>query len=363
MAGEGSIYQSGEWWIAQVSTGGRGQRRYLRRKRRRRSEAVTALAELQADRRAGVTRSRSTTGDYLAGWVATVRNLRPSTQRGYATAIELHLVPEIGAIRLADLSPIDVERMLARLAGRMSPKHLRNVHAVLRKALADARRHGMVARNVAASEYVDAPRVPDEEPASFTAAEVARLLAAADGDRIETPLRLALGTGLRQGELLGLAWEDIDLDGGRLHVRRELVRRDGTYHREELKTGSRSRRVLPLAPALVALLSVHLDAIRDAGLVPISTGPVFVTAAGVPLNGSSLTHRLYDLEAAAGVRRLPWKNLRTTFASRLFEAGVPDRVIADWLGHTRRSTTHGHYIDTANGSQERALAAVGGLLG
>ena len=362
MAGEGSVYRSGEWWVAQISLGGRVTRRYERRKRRRRSEAYAALDELRADRRAGVTRSRSTTGDYLVGWIADVRNLRPSTLHGYRVAVELHLVPEIGAIRLSDLSPLDVERALSRLADRMSPKHLRNVHAVLRRALNHAVRAGLVPRNVAGSDYVDAPRVPDREPEAFSSEEVARLLAAAAGDVAETPIRVSLGTGVRQGELLGLAWEDLDLDGGRLHVRRALVYRDGRYLREELKTGHRSRRVLPLAPELVAALRAHEGRVREAGLVPIATGPVFVSRSGGPLNGSWLTHRLYSLEERAGVRRLPWKNLRTTFSSRLFDAGVPDRTIADWMGHRRTSTTHGHYIDTAGGSQERALAAVGELV-
>lgn len=362
MAGEGSVYRSGEWFVAQISIGPRGHRRYVRRKRRRKSEAVAALAELQADKRAGVTRTRATTGDFLAAWVADVRNLRPSTRHGYQVAVELHLIPELGGIRLDELAPLDVEHALARLSERMSPKHLRNVHAVLRRALNDAVRKGMVTRNVAGREFVDAPRVPDEEPAAFTSAEVARLLLAARGDRLEAPLRVAIGTGLRQGELLGLAWEDLDLAGRRIHVRRELTRVDGRYVRAELKTGSRSRRVLPLAPELVDVLERHEAAIREEGLVPIATGPVFVSPAGAPLNGSWMTHRLYQLEERAGIRRLPWKNLRTTFASRLFEAGVSDRVIADWLGHTRTKTTHGHYIDTADASQERALAAVGAMV-
>lgn len=365
MSGEGSIYRSGAYFVAQIEAPGstRESRRYLRRKRRRKSEAVAALAELRADRRGGVTRSRETTGAFLVGWIGTVRNLRPATVSGYRAAIEYHLVPELGPIRLADLSPLDVEATLARLAGRMSPKHLRNVHAVLRRALNDAVRKGLVPRNVAGRDFVDAPRVPDREPEAFSVEEIGRLLAAAAGDVVETTLRVSLGTGLRQGELLGLAWEDVDLAASRLHVRRELVLRDGRYSREELKTGSRSRRVLPLAAELVEVLAVHEARIRDAGFVPIATGPVFVGRRGGPLNGSWLTHRLYDLEERAGVRRLPWKNLRTTFASRLFEAGVPDRTIADWLGHTRTKTTHGHYIDTADASQERALAAVGGILG
>lgn len=364
MPGEGSIYRQRDaagktiGWVAQLSLGGRQTRRYERRKRRTRDEAVAALDDMKADRRAGVRRSRMTTGDYLASWIRSVRNIKPATRRGYAAAIEYHLIPTIGHVRLSDLEPLDVEHALAKLAPRMSPKMLLNVFGVLRRALAMAKKAGLVARNVASSEYVDAPSVPDQEPEAFTPDEVARLLAAAHGDWLEAALALSIGTGLRQGELLGLAWEDIDWQRRVLHVRRELVRREGRYRREELKNGSRSRRDVPLSAGMAGVLRAHEARLRRAKFVPVAGGPVFVSQRGLPLSGSWMTHRLYKLEAAAGVRRLAWKNLRTTFASRLFAAGVPDRLIADWMGHTRTKTTQGHYIDTADANQARALAAV-----
>ena len=366
MAGDGSIYQTkdGYWWAAREAPGsGRIRRRRIRRKRRTRAEARAALAELVDELRHGVIRSPLTVGAYLAEWVDSVRNVRDNTARGYRNAVELHLVPTIGHVRLSELEPIHVERMLAELAPSVSPKHLRNIHGVLRTALNRAVRHGLVRRNVAGREYVDAPRVPDREPEAYTIDEVAKLLDAATGDWTSPAIRVSIGTGVRQGELLGLAWEDVDLETGRLHVRRALVRRRGAYYRDELKTGSRSRRVLPIAEAVAGAFREQERQVREAGLVPIATGPVFVSRSGEPLNGSWLTHRFYAIAEAAGVRRLPYKNLRTTFSTRLFEAGVPDRTIADWMGHRRTSTTHGHYIGTADGSQDRALAAVGGLLG
>lgn len=260
---------------------------------------------------------------------------------------------------MSDLSPLDVEHALARLEPAMSAKTLRNVHGVLRRALGMAKKAGVVARNVASGEFIDAPRVPDREPEAFTPDELGRVFEAAHGHWLEVAIRVSVGTGLRQGELLGLAWEDIDWHSRVLRIRRELVLRDGRYRREELKNDSRSRRDVPLAPSMVAALRQQEARVRAVGLVPIATGPVFVTSRGRPMNGSWMTHKLYQLEAAAGMwRRLPWKNLRTTFASRLFAAGVPDRTIADWMGHTRTKTTHGHYIDTANASHARALAAV-----
>ena len=360
--GEGSVYQLPDGsWMAQKSIGGRLSRRYRRRRAATKREALARLASLDAELRAGVQSSRVTVGDYLEGWVRDVRNIRPSTQHGYEVAVRLHLAPTIGGIRLAALSPLDVERMLSVLAPSMSPKMLRNVHAVLRRALNAAVRAGLVPRNVAGREYVDAPRVPTVEPQPLTAAQVRRVLDAARGDRLEALFIVAVGTGLRQGELLGLAWEDVDLDAGAIHVRRELVYRDGRYAREEPKT-DRSRRVVPLSPALVAALRAHRERLVAAGFMPIPGGPVFTSPSGGPLNGSWVTHRFYRLLADAGIPRVPFKNLRTTFASRLFAAGVPDRRIADLLGHTRTRTTQGHYIG-AGDDWAPALEAVEALVG
>lgn len=361
MAGEGSIFQLPDRrWVAQLSIGGRIGRRFRRRIRPTRTEAAAALAEMQAERRAGVSPSRLTTGAYLEQWVADARNIRPSTRNGYAAVVTYHLAPTLGDVRLAELSPLHVEHALASLGSRLAPKSLRNVHAVLRRALGQAVRAGLVTRNVAAREFVDAPRVPVEEPRSLSVDEVRRLLAAAAGDRLEALFITALGTGLRQGELLGLAWEDLDLVRGQLKVRRELVRRDGRYSRAELKT-DRSRRLVPLAPPVLEALRTHRERTISAGFVPTATGPVFTSAAGRALSGSWLTHHLYALLERAGIPRLPFKNLRTTFASQLFAAGVPDRTIADLLGHARTSTTHGHYI--AGASQEAAIEAAGRLVG
>jgi len=288
-----------------------------------------------------------------------VRNIRPTTRHGYEVVIRMHLVPAIGDFRLSALSPLHVERALSELGPRMSPKTLRNVHAVLRRALGQAVRSGLVTRNVASREFVDAPRVSVEEPRALSTDEVHRLLDVCRGDRLEALFITAVGTGLRQGELLGLAWQDVDLDAGRIHVRHELVRRDGRYLRDELKT-DRSRRVVPLAPPVRDALIAHRGFVIAAGFVPTATGPVFTNASGGALSGSWLTHHFYALLHTAGIPRLPFKNLRTTFSSRLFEAGVSDRAIADLLGHTRTATTHGHYIAT---SPAQALEAVARLVG
>lgn len=362
MSGDGSIYRRDDrTWVAQLSIGGRGSRKYVRRNARTKREAREALDELKAEHRAGVKRSRLTTGDFLEQWVRDVRTIRPATRQGYAAVIRTHLVPQIGHVRLYDLAPADVEALLTRLAPTMKPKTLRNLHAVLRRALTYAVRMGYVARNVAGRDYIDVPDAPPNEPEAFTREEVEALLATIRGERLEALFVTAVGTGLRQGELLGLSWQDIDLDGASVTVRYELARRDGGYVLTEPKT-DRSRRTVPLAPEVVDALTAHRGRLILEGFTPVATGPVFVSPNGSPLNGSWLSHHFDRLTTAAGIRRLPFKNLRTTFGSRLFEAGVPSRRIADLMGHARERTTQRHYIDTSGAGTTEAVAAISGLL-
>jgi integrase len=261
-------------------------------------------------------------------------------------------------VRLSELSPLHVEALLGALSTGMAPKTVRNTHVVLRRALGQAVRAGLVRRNVASREYVDAPRVTPTEPDALSVAEIERIRKCLPNHPLAAHVLLALGTGLRQGEQLGLAWEDIDLDAGRLHVRKELAYEDGQYDRVDPKT-ERSKRTVPLSPPLVDAMRTHRERLMARGFIPTTTGPVFVNSHGGPMSGSWLTHQWYGLLALAEVQRRPWKVLRATYGSRLFAAGIPDRTIADLLGHSRTHTTQRHYIATTS---EDAMAAIKGIV-
>jgi integrase len=360
MSGEGSIYRRGSdgRWVATISRGPRGARQITTRYCRTRVEARVALDDLRA-RYGPVSAQRLTVGAFLEQWVRDARNIRDTTRNGYRAAIVTHLLPTIGAIRLGELSPLHVEAMLAELAPRMSPKTLRNVHVVLRRALGQAVRQGLVVRNVADRAFVDPPRVTLGEPDALTHAEEARIRAVLPDHPLGAHVLVALDTGLRQGEQLGLAWEDVDLEAGVIRVRKELARQDGKYVRAEPKS-ERSKRAVPLTPAALIAFRQHRERLAERGFVTVSTGPVFVNSKGGPLSGSWLTHRWYDLLAQADVPRRPWKVLRATFGTRLHERGVPDRIIADLLGHARSHTTQRHYVSTGLVSAEEAIRRLAG---
>lgn len=353
-------------WVAQVSIGGRRNRRVVQRWRHTEREARAALKELLAESAPSRDR-RLTLSAFLDDWVVGVRNLRPRTRTEYANAVALHINPAIGHLRLATLAPSDVEAMIRILEPVLAPKSVRNVVGVLRRALTFALRDGLVTRNVAAREFIDPVRVPRAEPRVLSEPELRAVSAAAAGHWLEALVLTAAGSGLRQGELLGLTWADVELERGRLEVRRALrrvpgaTRKSGRYVHDELKT-ARSRRTVPLAPSLVEALKKNKARLIAAGFVPIAAGPVFPSVRGRPLSAGWVSHQFAAICARAGVEGAPFKALRATFASRLHDAGLPERRIQDLLGHKPDSrVTQAHYIGA--GDWDAAVAAVSEVVG
>lgn len=359
MPGEGSVFRrkSDGRWVAALSVGSRDDRVIYRRYARSKAAARVELAALIAGLRQPA--ATDNLSDYLVRWVNEARGIRPATRHGYLAVVTNHLVPRIGHIPVGSLTPAHVEALLRDLEPTMRPKTLRNVHVVLRRALGQAMRTGVVSRNVASREYIESPKVPQAEPDALTTSQVRRLLNAVKGDRHEALFVLAIGTGLRQGELLGLAWGDVDFDQGFIHVRQALARRDGAYYLDDPKT-DRSKRSVPIGEPVIAALRQHRERIKAEGFVPIASGPVFINTTGGELSGSWLTHHFYQLLERAGIDRKPFKILRATFSSRLAEAGVSDVVIARLMGHARTHTTKRHYIADR---PEDAIAAIGRLVG
>lgn len=174
---------------------------------------------------------------YLLRWLPTAeaRGLRPSTLVGYRLMIEKQIIPRLGAVPLQRLTPADINAMYVELLtnghrqreGGLSPRTVRYIHTILRKALADAVRWGIVARN--AADSADPPSTRSSEIAArksrtfWNENEVELFLAKAKTHRLHAAFHLATTTGMRRGEVLGLRWRDIDLDGQRLRVEQTLI--------------------------------------------------------------------------------------------------------------------------------------------
>jgi len=366
--GEGSIYKTadGRRWRGAVSwtdPGGTRQRRVV--SGRTAQEARERLDALRRDLRLGTIApaGRSVTvAEYLALWIERDRaRVRPSTWRSREMHVRLYLVPALGRVVLARLTPADVERALlaflaagrpegseARTPGRrlISPLTVRHIRATLRIALAEAVRDGLVSRNAAAD--AQPPRVPHRPISYLEAPDVRRLLDATRDDEIGPAIAVAVSTGLRLGELLGLSWKDIDLGEGTLAVRRSLARTaGGGWALAETKT-ARSRRTIPLPSTAAAALLRRRDRqaqARDAAGAAWQDRDelVFTDIVGRPMRPDNVSYRFQRVRTAVGLPHIRFHDLRHSAATLMLAEGVPLAVISEWLGHSGIAITASHY--------------------
>lgn len=326
----GSVYQRSDGrWVAQIDldhAGGKRRRKYLYGASREEVEA--ALTRAHAARREGrpLDADPETTGAFLQRWlgeVATPR-IRPKTRASYAQVLRLSLLPELGNIPLEELKPRHVQDWLEGLLARgLSPRTALYARAVLRRALKHALTQGAVARNVAT--LIDPPRLSTHEVRPLTPEQAAAFLGAARGDRLEALFATAVALGLRQGELLGLRWDDLDLADRSLRAERQLQRIDGAFQLVGLKT-PQSRRTIAIPATLVAQLREHRarqEADREAaGERWVAWDLVFPSTIGTPLDQRNLTRQYKALLARAGLPNLRFHDLRHTCASLLLAVPI-----------------------------------------
>ena len=369
--GEGSISKrSGGGWMAQYyvlsGTGGR-ERRTLYAKTR--TEAARKLARAIGERDTGfvVDAGRLTMGDYLERWLedSVKGTVRTSTYEAYRYMVEPHLVPFLGALKLRDINPVHVRALYReKLEAGLSAATVRKMHAVLSKAMKQAVMDGLVHRNVCDS--VRPPRLARKEIRPLDPEQAGALLRAAASDRLEALYVLAVHTGMREGELLGLKWEDVSLDGEEpvLRLRRALVREAGKVALGELKT-PKSRRQVRLTRAAAGALRDHLahqmEEIERAGPSYRAGGLVFATESGSPINPSNLRNRSFKpLLRRAGLAGICFHDLRHTCATLLLTRNVHPKLVQELLGHATISMTldtYSHFLPSMGDQTVRAMEA------
>jgi integrase len=328
-------------------------------------EARKKLAEAIADRDRGLVHDSGglTVGEYLGRWLEdSVRgSVRPYTHQTYESLVRLHMNPALGATKLKDLAPAQVQSLYRRkLDEGLAPKTVKYLHTTLHRALKQAVRWGLVPRNAAAA--VDPPRASPPEIKPLSPAEARQLLAAAGGDRLEALYLLAVSTGMRQGEILGLGWEDADLDEGVVRVRRTLTLARGGPRLAEPKTRG-SRRQVRLTAGAVEALGRHRerqgaeraaagDSWNDRGLV-------FTTTIGTPIRRAKLHRESWKpLLRRAGVRDVRFHDLRHTCATLLLTKGVHPKIVSEMLGHSSIAITldiYSHVIPGLGGVAASAM--------
>lgn len=307
-----------------------------------------------------------TVADYLTQWLKSIEGtVARHTFGDYADKVRLHIVPSLGRLRLRDLTRDHLQKLYRKkTAEGLSPRSVRYIHATMSKALHDAEGADLVRKNVA--RFARPPKYEHTERPIMSVAEAMLFLEAIRGHRHEALYLLAVTTGLRRGEMLGLRWEDLDLDAGTLRVSRSL----DTYYgpaRENAPKRQASRRAAKLPDPVADALRRHgrLQKSRAERLGPLwqESGYVFTTTKGTPERGDNLLSRsLKPLMREAGLPEHNFQALRRSNATFLVLLGIHPRTAMRWLGHSDVATTMRIYQQAPDELQEQAAELMSGLL-
>jgi integrase len=355
----------GTTWYATVELSrdpktGKRRQKHVSAATRKACEAEIARL-LERDRSGDqVTPSRITVGELFDQWLAavkpTVREASYITYRTWTTRIR----PFIGELPLSRLSPLHVQSMMSALLEEgLSPTTVKQIYAILNMALKQAVRWGLIHRNVC--QAVDPPRISKMEMVTWNRSEVMQVLAVAADDDLEALWRLALTTGMRRGELLGLRWIDVDLQRGVLAVRHTIVQGDHGRMVSSTPKSASGQRSIAIGAGDVDALIRHRDRQRIER-TPNPLGLVFITQTGRSINPKTLAARFDDLTARAGVRRIRFHDMRHTCATLLLEADVHPKVVQERLGHSSISMTLDRYSHVSESVQQAAAERLNELL-
>ena len=346
--GAGSVYQRKDGrWAASVSLGNGRRQHFLGRSW---DDAHQKLVTAQKAIQDGLppAPAKQTVRQFLTPWLETsAPSRKPRTNKRYRELVELHVLPQIGRIQLTKLTPMDVQAVYTDMLKKgLSPTTVQQVHAILHKAFKTAVGWNLMYRNP--TDYAERPRVEYREVHVLNAEQVRAFLDAAKGTRYEALFVLAVTTGMRQGELLGLRWQDLDLDASLIHVRHAMQRIDGEWRFVEPKS-AKSRRQIGLGPMAIEALRYHRGKqVEDrfaVGGVWQDMSLVFCNELGRPVEVSNLTNRYFQpLLKKAGLPIVRFHDLRHTAATLMLNARIDAKVVSAVLGHSQVAFTMDRYM-------------------
>lgn len=337
---EGSIFQEKTGlWVAEVYVNGK--------KTRKRSKSQKVVREWLLVQRESIQKglwiedNKITVGQFLDRYYndVAVHTLRPKTLVSYESIIRLHLKPDIGDVRLSQLTPIHLQNLYSKkLNTGLSNRTVQYIHAVIHRVLAQALKWGLVARNVA--EAVEAPKPDKTAPEMLTEDQVKQLLDVATG-RMKMILLLAVTCGLRQAEILGLRWEDTDFSLSSIYIRQTVQ----TIHKQGIVISApksdKGRRTVVLPYVTLQMLMFYQSEVGE------NTGLIFHTETGRPMSARNIIRDFKTLLHKADLPDVRFHSLRHFHATSLLKKSIHPKIVQERLGHSRISETldiYSHYI-------------------
>jgi len=331
-----------------------------------REEVAQKLTKAMADRDGGLyfEAENLTISAFLERWLNdSVRgSVRASTYKSYRRQVDRYIVPAIGRTKLKKLAPAHVQGLYRSMLDRgLATRTVQYTHAVLRRAMKQAVRWGMIPRNPC--DDTDPPKLQREEIRPLDREQACRLLEAAEGDRLEALYKLALHTGMRPGELLALRWEDVDLDGKTLRVSRALSEGQFTPPKR-----AKSRRSIDLNAGSITALRAHRkrqleEMMQKAGLWQ-DYGLVFPSNVGTPLSHRNVVRSFKAVLHRAGLpSSVRLYDLRHTCATLLLSRNVHPKYVQELLGHASIALTLDTYSHVLPSMKSGTASAMEEALG
>ena len=339
--GAGSVYRrkSDGKWVGSITLEN-GKRKVFYGKTQKEVQDKVNEALYQQQKGTLVTAPNEPLGDYLRRWLEDVcmpPNLRVSTYVKYKKTIETYIIPALGKIPLQKLEPLHVKRLCNNQQKRgLSPKMVGEIHGLLHKALDDAVKWGLVARNVC--DLIDRPRAEKKETPVLDKDQALALLESVKQHRLGVLLLVVLTTGMRRGELLALRWTDVNLEKGTLFVNKTV---DYIPHYGYVENGPKSksgRRTIKLATFVVEILKAHRE--RQQGLKAkvgskwVEKDLVFCGLTGDYFNPNYLLRLFKKVLVEAGLPHMRFHDLRHSAATILLAMGIHPKVVQELLGHS-----------------------------
>lgn len=363
--GEGSVFERADGtWVGEVSLGTTAAGRRIRRTvyGKSKAEVLADLRRIQSEHLVGRLddAGKLTVAEFLTRWLehSVAERVRPATRRLYETRVRLQLAPTLGKYTLAELRPVHVEGAMALLkVGGAGVRVRQQAATILKAALTHAQRLHMVPFNAAAG--VVKPRSEEREVRPLTADQARHLLDHAKGLRLYALFAVALGTGMRQGEILGLQWEDVNLEQGTVLVRRSLSQVKGSPALAEPKT-RQSRRLITLPRSTADALAAHRGRMAAEGH---GSPFVFCSEAGTPVLKSNFVRRVFHpLLKRAGLAGVRFHDLRHTHASILLSQGCSLKAVSARLGHANPTLTLRVYAHVMPADDQALALKLDGVL-